>query len=129
MLAVKEVKKTKDQVLLHPFLGRVEARHYLDTPVFISFGALEGSAPPGDADLSSADEWPKVLLLDSDGDDLPGKFELYTKNLVETLIQREPSKFMNPTLTFALELSKKKKVSCIFPPLNSQDLNPIGWTS
>ncbi len=117
VLAADEVRNIKDHVQLQRFPGQIEATHYRDSPVYAIFNALEGRRPqanrlaPAIDPALTGDALPELLLLDSDGDDLPGKLETYTKKMTSTFVDREPSSFMNPTLRFALELSDQKKVN------------------
>ena len=118
VLAMEQIRQVKDQAQLHHFPGQVEATHYLDSPVYATFNALEVRRVVNPAattvvvdPLLSAYDMPELLLLDSDGDDLPGKLENYTKKMTQTFVDDEPSEFMNPTLRFALKLSEQKKVT------------------
>lgn len=117
MLAMLEVKKIKNQTAFQHFPGRIEARHYLDCPIYVEFSAQVGRKPSSTTSLltiqdglESQDASQELLLLDSEGDDVPGKLESYIKRMADTFIEREPSSFMRQTLQFAWKLSNQKKV-------------------
>lgn len=116
MLSMIEVKRIKNLADFRQFPGRIEARHYLDSPIYAEFSAQVGRRSHSTSVLNlhdgvqPPDESQELLLLDSDGDDLPGKLESYTRRMAETFIAREPSIFMRRTLEFAWELSHQKKV-------------------
>lgn len=117
MLAMIDVKRVKNQTDFQHFPGRIEARHYMDSPVCIQFSAQVGRKPSSTTSLltlqdglESQDASQELLLLDSEGDDLPGKLESYIRDMAETFIEREPSPFMRQTLQFAWILSHQKKV-------------------
>ena len=118
VLAMIQVKKVKNQAQFHHFPGRIEAKHYEDSPVYVECSALEGRVPQPATSLTSyeplplRDESQDLRLLDSDSEDLPAKLEGYIKDMTGIFIEREPSQFMRSTLQFALELSKRKKVGC-----------------
>ena len=52
----------------------------------------------------------QVLILDPDGDNVTGKIETYTRKMITTLVEREPSKYVQPILKSILQLSDAKKV-------------------
>jgi hypothetical protein len=107
VLATQELAQAKKDAQFRHYPGQIEALHYLDSPLCIVFNALEGRKPPDNPSASG----PELLLLDSEGDDVPAKLGMYTKKMTETFIEREPSEFMRPTLRFAVELSEQKQVS------------------
>ncbi|KAI9722358.1 MAG: hypothetical protein M1812_001830 [Candelaria pacifica] len=113
VLAYHDTSHVKSQVQFQQASGRIEATHYYDLSIFITFSALEGQRPSTESlgengQLSLEDESRDLNLLDSDVDDLPGKLEQYMKKLAATFYDREPSSFMRPTLSLARELSVQK---------------------
>lgn len=111
----------KNQVNFEHFTGRLEAAHFDDSAFSVTFNALIGHKPA----ISSIDPQLQALvedgqfqgptqelyLLDNDGDDLPGKLELYIKRMATNFYEQEPSPFMRPTLMLASEMCQSKKVS------------------
>lgn len=101
--------------------GRIEATHFDENSVYVTFGALIGhqtSITALDPQLQGlADDGQfqrptqELYILDNDADDLPGKLEMYMKKMAPTFYDRELSEFMKPTLTLASELCQSKKVS------------------
>ena len=101
--------------------GRIEATHFDDSSVYVTFGALighqnsitaldpqlQGLADDGQFQRSTQE----LYILDNDADDLPGKLEMYIKKMAQTFFDRELSGFMKSTLTLASELSQSKKLS------------------
>ncbi|GAB0134208.1 hypothetical protein EsDP_00002589 [Epichloe bromicola] len=45
----------------------------------------------------------QVIMIDQDKDDVPGKIEMYMRDVLDLFIEREPSKFMRITLETAKE--------------------------
>ncbi|KAI9828243.1 MAG: hypothetical protein M1826_006069 [Phylliscum demangeonii] len=131
VLATIEVRRVKNQVHFHHFSGRIEAKHYLDSPVCIECNALEGRTPQSTSSLNLPDGFPledgsqEVLLLDPDSDELPGKLESYTQRMAEIFIDRETSSFMKPTLKYALELSHQSKDSLLHRALELWSVNHV----
>ncbi|KAI9840015.1 MAG: hypothetical protein M1819_000207 [Sarea resinae] len=103
IIAFHEVNSAKSRFNFLPFLGRVEATHYLDSSLFVTFSALAGREYEGVKSEETPE--PQNLLLDWETDDLPGKLEQYLKKMAPTFYERECSTFMKPTLHLASELS------------------------
>lgn len=109
------------QTKFENYVGRVEAAHFDDSPFYVTFGALIGQKAgmsPIDPQLQALVEdgqfqgsTQDMYMLDGDGDDLPGKCDLYIKRLQPVFIENENSPFMKSTLTMAAHLAQEKKVS------------------
>jgi hypothetical protein len=122
-LAYHDVSSIKNTVTFEHYSGRVEATHFDESSVYVTFGALVGhqaSVTALDPQLQGlADDGQfqrstqELYILDNDADDLPGKLEIYMKKMAPIFYDRELSDFMKPTLTLASELSQSKKVSLI----------------
>jgi hypothetical protein len=133
-LAYHDVNALKNQVNFEHFTGRIEAAHFDDSAFFVTFVAQIGYKPAISAidpqlqalveDSQFQGPTQELYLLDNDGDDLPGKLELYIKRMAASFYEQEPSPFMRPTLMLASEMCQSKKVSqlvaCVsrFPPNN-----------
>ncbi|KAI9786506.1 MAG: hypothetical protein M1835_003048 [Candelina submexicana] len=114
VLAYHDTSHVKSEVRFQQSSGRIEATHYYDLSIFITFNALEGRRSSTDSQgeigqMNLEDESQNLNLLDSDVDDLPGKLEQYMKKLAATFYDREPSSFMRHTLSLVKELSVQKK--------------------
>ncbi|KAL1985752.1 hypothetical protein VTN96DRAFT_7374 [Rasamsonia emersonii] len=118
-LAYHDVNSIKNQVNFEHYAGRVEATHFEESSVYVTFSALVGHKPVMstlDPQLQALVEdgqfqgpTQELYLLDGDADDLPGKLEMYIKKMAPTFYEHEPSPFMKPTLNLAHELSQQKK--------------------
>lgn len=125
----------KDHGQLHHFPGQIEATHYLDSPVYAVFNALEGKRQHPTSFVTvtdqpkGPDDFDDVLFLDSDGDDVLGKLEAYTKKMTQTFIEHESSPFMRPTLRFVQQLSEQRKVIMNFKagPNSSRLKSCLPW--
>jgi hypothetical protein len=98
------------------FLGHIEATHFPDSQIYVSFNALEGrkQSPEIDEPMNGQGlpkgEATELRLLDNDADDLQGKLESYMKKMCPLFYEREASEFMRSTLAVASDLSTQKKV-------------------
>lgn len=109
------------QTKYESFVGRVEAAHFDDGPLYVTFGALIGQKAgmsPIDPQLQALVEdgqfqgsTQDMYMLDGDSDDLPGKCEIYIKRLQSTFIENETSPIIKSTLKLAARLADEKKVS------------------
>lgn len=120
ILAYHDVSQAKSHVQFQHYPGCIQVTHDEKSCVYISFSALEGHKGLPDPAFGGLDDFstPRsgnidLRLLDGDSDDLPGKLELYMKEMAPTFYDQEPSQFMNPTLRLASELSDKKQVLCL----------------
>lgn len=113
---------TKGQCPFEHYLGRIEATHFDDSLFFATFtGSLGHKANLStiDPQLQALVEDPQfsgstqeqLYMLDNDGDDLPGKVEVYIKRMASSFIEEERSHFMKQTLALASQLAQEKKVS------------------
>jgi hypothetical protein len=120
-LAHHDVNSIKNQLNFEHYVGRVEATHFEDSSVFVTFSALVGHKPVMSAldpqlqalveDGQFQGPTQEVYVLDSDTDDLPGKLEVYDKKMASTFYEHEASPFMKATLNLAAELAQQKEVS------------------
>ncbi|KAH8693169.1 hypothetical protein BGW36DRAFT_301985 [Talaromyces proteolyticus] len=118
-LAYHDVNSTKAQGNFENYVGRIEAAHMDDSPLFVTFAGSIGHK----AGLSAIDPQLRALvddgqfsgsaqemyMLDNDSDDLPGKLEVYIKKMAPSFIEAEPSGFMKQTLVLASQLAQDKK--------------------
>lgn len=112
---------TKGQATFEHYLGRIEATHFDDSPFFANFTGSIGhkvnsstidpqlQALVEDGHFSGSTQ--EMYLLDNDGDDLPGKVEVYIKRMAPSFIGEERSMFMKQTLTLASQLALDKTVT------------------
>lgn len=117
ILAYHDVSQAKSHVQFQHYPGCIEVTHDETSCVYITFSALEGHKGLADHAFGGLDDFRSMRsevidlrLLDGDSDDLPGKLESYMKQMAPTFYAQEPSQFMNPTLSLALELSVKRQV-------------------
>ena len=52
----------------------------------------------------------QVLILDPDRDNVTGKIEKYTRKMIATFVEQEPSKYVQPIFQSILQLSDANKV-------------------
>ncbi|KAH0551082.1 hypothetical protein GP486_007570 [Trichoglossum hirsutum] len=108
----KPISRAKSRVHFQSSGGQIEATHYSDSNISVTFLALEGRKPLDDPgfDRDKPDNTKQELVvLDSESEDLPAKLEQYLKKMSQTFYERELSSFMKPTLRIATELSAQKK--------------------
>jgi hypothetical protein len=113
VLAFLEISRAKSRVHFQSSGGQIEATHYSDSNVSVTFLALEGRKPlddPGFNHDKPDSTKQELVVLDSESEDLPAKLEQYLKKMSQTFYERELSSFMKPTLRIAAELSNQKKV-------------------
>ncbi|KAI9789401.1 MAG: hypothetical protein M1816_006061 [Peltula sp. TS41687] len=132
MLAMMDVRRVKNQTDFQHFPGRIEAKHYMDCPISVEFSAQVGRKPSSTTlpltlqeGLEPQDAPQELLLLDSEGDDLPAKLDSYIRRMADIFIQREPSSFMRETLKFASTLSRQKEDSLLSRVLELWSINHI----
>ncbi|KAH0536151.1 hypothetical protein FGG08_006955 [Glutinoglossum americanum] len=112
VLAFLEINRAKSRVHFRSSGGQIEATHYSDSNVSVTFLALEGRKPlddPGFNHDKPDNVKQELVVLDSESEDLPAKLEQYLKKMSQTFYERELSSFMKPTLRIAAELSNQKK--------------------
>lgn len=96
-LAHHDVNSIKNQINFEHYAGRVEATHFEESAVYVTFSALVGHKPvisTLDPQLQALVEdgqfqgpTQELYLLDSDADDLPGKLEMYIKKMASTFYE------------------------------------------
>lgn len=115
VLAYHEVNAIKSRVSFTPSPNRIEASHYPETNIYASFSALEGQELPLEKNidpilgLNLDFSGESLRVLDNDSDDLPLKVENYVERMAPTFFEKEPSHFMNVTLSVAMELATQKE--------------------
>ncbi|KFY58586.1 hypothetical protein V497_04769 [Pseudogymnoascus sp. VKM F-4516 (FW-969)] len=119
VLAYHEVNAAKSRVNFTASANQIEASHYPETNIYAGFNALEGQDLPSEKnidpilglniDFSSEN----LRILDNDNDDLPMKIEGYAQRMSPIFFEKEPSHFMNVTLSVAMELSIQKQDSLL----------------
>lgn len=119
VLAYHEVNAVKSRVNFTASANQIEASHYPETNIYAGFNALEGQDLPSEKnidpilglniDFSSE----SLRILDNDNDDLPMKIEGYAQRMSPIFFEKEPSHFMNVTLSVAMELSIQKQDSLL----------------
>lgn len=119
-LTFHDINSAKNQVHFEHYAGRLEATHFEESSVYVTFSALVGHKPTvtaldpqlqelaEDGQFQTATQ--EVYVLDGDVDDLPGKLEMYIKKMASVFYDRERSDFIKPTLGIAAELSLQKSV-------------------
>lgn len=115
VLAYHEVNSVKSRVKLDPAPAQIEASHYPETGIFATFKALIGQDVPQEMKIDPSLELgldfpdsPTIhRVLDNEHDDHPMKMEAYIKRMSSTFYEKEPSRFMNVTLSTALELANR----------------------
>jgi hypothetical protein len=114
--AFREISALKARVPLAPSRHMIEASHYPESTIFASFKSLEGheTLPEQNIDPSlglghDMRGQMHYQILDSDADDLPTKVEAYMKRMSSIFFEKEPSHFMNVTLSTAVQLSIEKQ--------------------
>jgi len=117
-LTFHDINSAKNQVHFEHYAGRLEATHFEESSVYVTFSALVGHKPTvtaldpqlqelaEDGQFQTATQ--EVYVLDGDVDDLPGKLEMYIKKMASVFYDRERSDFIKPTLGIAAELSLQK---------------------
>ncbi|KZF22296.1 hypothetical protein L228DRAFT_211087 [Xylona heveae TC161] len=107
-IAYHEVNAAKGKRKYQPYPGRVEATHFLDSSLFVTFSALESPAELPQSDATGDAPQSQQLLLDWEADELHPKLEQYLKKMAPYFYERETSAFMKPTLNLASELATQK---------------------
>ncbi|KAL1867349.1 hypothetical protein VTK73DRAFT_4228 [Phialemonium thermophilum] len=91
----------------------IEACHFPDRPFRLFAEVLEREDPPPsstagvDQDRSQATF--SIVMIDNDTQDVPGRVEVYMREVLPEFVQREPSHFMRVTLETALRLVAESK--------------------
>ncbi|KAI1105145.1 hypothetical protein F4804DRAFT_304837 [Jackrogersella minutella] len=83
----------------------VEVSHFPDTNHKAVFQVLQGIPKESDDGLPSDSNPIRVLLLDNNAEDIPGKVEAYMRDALPELIRREPSHYVRVTLDMAVEVA------------------------
>jgi hypothetical protein len=117
VLAYHEVQAARGRINFQPSAIQIEASHYPETTVFATFRALDGVESLTERNIDPTLGLNGGLesgatsrrILDNDNDDLPQKIEAYMKRMSAVFFEKEPSHFMNVTLSTALELSIQKQ--------------------
>ncbi|KAI0996130.1 hypothetical protein K3495_g12051 [Podosphaera aphanis] len=113
VLAYRELNNVKNHSSFRPSMQQVDASHYPETGVFATFNSLEGYhvSTEGNIDpnLGSNSNNSTLRILDNENDDLASKLESYSRRMSSFFYEREPSKFMHTTLSFAHELATSKQ--------------------
>lgn len=115
VLAHHEVQAARGKINFQHSSNQIEASHYPETTVFATFRALEGLEALQEHNIDPSlglntgyEAGPTSRrILDNDNDDLPTKIEAYMKRMSSVFFEKEPSHFMNVTLSTAVELSIK----------------------
>jgi hypothetical protein len=113
VLAYHELQAARGKVKFQSSASQIEASHYPETTVFATFRALEGLEVLQEHNIDPSLGLNAVLegrpvsrrMLDNENDDVPTKIEAYMKRMSSVFFEKEPSHFMNVTLSTALELS------------------------
>ncbi|KAI9798485.1 MAG: hypothetical protein M1833_004751 [Piccolia ochrophora] len=113
VLAYHAVSQARNQAQFEDLPGRIEATHFSDPSICVSFAAFQERASSSLHDPTNANDQlnggtNNLRLLDSDAEDYPGKLEAYVKAMAPVFFDRELSYFMKPTLAFASELAQDR---------------------
>ncbi|KAH8735607.1 hypothetical protein BGZ61DRAFT_502441 [Ilyonectria robusta] len=84
----------------------IEVSHFPETGKAIVLEALVALLEPSEAQAAtrqSKDPFHRVIMIDQDTEDIPGKVETYMRDVFQHFIEREPSRFMRVTLEIALQ--------------------------
>lgn len=84
----------------------VEVSHFPETGHSAVFQVLLGIPKEGDGNIPS-DEPRRVILLDNNNEDIPGKVEMYMRQNLLELIRREPSHHVRVTLDTAVAVANE----------------------
>ncbi|KAL6697927.1 hypothetical protein J3F84DRAFT_366009 [Trichoderma pleuroticola] len=110
VLSQNRINLIKDQLKLTNDGSLIEVSHFPEAGKKIVFGALVYPLEPSETQAEArGDKTPfhQVIMIDQDSEDIPAKAESYMRDVLNTFIEREPSKFMKVTLEAACnQLSK-----------------------
>ena len=130
VLAFHAVSQARGQIQLAQLHGRIEASHYPESAVFVTFAPLKCQVAHGTeidpailgGGLSSLGSAPALEIIDSDTDDVGGKLDIYIKKLGPKFLESEESPFMKPTLRVAQEISSDNSVCATSHELKEREI-------
>lgn len=107
VLSQNRINLLKEQLKLVNNGSVVEVSHFAEAGKNIVLAAVVAVLQPlQQADIVSTESQGalhQVIMIDQDKDDVPGKIEMYMRDVLDLFIEREPSKFMRITLETAKE--------------------------
>lgn len=106
VLSQNRINLLKDQLKLVNNGAVVEVTHFADLGKSITLAAAAALLEPithGEVTGEGQEPIHQVIMIDQDKDDVPGKIEMYMRDVLDLFIEREPSKFMRVTLETAKE--------------------------
>ncbi|QPH16219.1 hypothetical protein C2857_000806 [Epichloe festucae Fl1] len=108
VLSQNRINLLKEQLKLINNGSVVEVSHFAEAGKNIVLAAVVAVLQPlQQADIVVSTESQgalhQVIMIDQDKDDVPGKIEMYMRDVLDLFIEREPSKFMRITLETAKE--------------------------
>ncbi|KAK2612708.1 hypothetical protein QQS21_001325 [Conoideocrella luteorostrata] len=101
VLSQNRINLLKEQLKLVNNGAVVEVSHFAETDKTIVLAAA--AAVLGPLQEEGVEPLHQVIMIDQDKDDVPGKVEMYMREVLDLFIEREPSKFMRVTLETAKE--------------------------
>lgn len=118
VLSQNRINLHKDQLQLIDVHSVVDVSHFPDAGKHISLPTLAVLLDPSDSEASTQETTDdaqqhnnnyQVIMVNQDKDDVPGKIELYMRDVLDLFISREPSRFIRVTLETASRLANEKK--------------------
>lgn len=83
----------------------IDVSHFPETGKSIVLEALVALLEPSETqaiDRGNKDPFHQVIMIDQDAEDIPGKVEIYMRDVFHLFVEREPSRFMRVTLEIAI---------------------------
>ncbi|KOS17489.1 hypothetical protein ESCO_003125 [Escovopsis weberi] len=106
VLSQNRINLHKTQLQLSNNDSVIEVSHFPETGKNLTFSTLVAELPPNEGQAAARktkEPFPQVVMIDQDAEDIPGKAEIYMRNVLRLFIEREPSRFMRVTLETACE--------------------------
>ncbi|GKT98907.1 hypothetical protein FLAG1_00674 [Fusarium langsethiae] len=106
VLSQNRINLLKNQINMNHDGTMIEVSHFPETGKVIVLEALVALLEPSEtlAEIrGSKESFFQVIMIDQDKEDVPGKVEVYMRDVFQLFIDREPSKFMRVTLDLALQ--------------------------
>ncbi|PHH69919.1 hypothetical protein CDD80_6371 [Ophiocordyceps camponoti-rufipedis] len=113
VLSQNRINLHKDQLQLIDVHSVVDVSHFPDAGKHISLPTLAVLLDPSDSQEEETTDDNnnnyQVIMVNQDKDDVPGKIELYMRDVLDLFISREPSRFIRVTLETASRLAAETK--------------------
>lgn len=106
VLSQNRINLLKDQLELANDASVIEVTHFVDSGKMIMLGTLDALLEPSEAQAAerkSKEPFRQAIMIDQDVEDVPGRIEIYMRDVLPLFIAKEPSNFMRVTLETAMQ--------------------------